>query len=208
MPNNMMSLITNNIIAIVIHICMLFIMFYSSFFIITGLLGTLFFFWLAAGIYTIIVLSLYFLAGRLFLYHTKNSLTDAFSVIMLFIILLVGTICFWSEGADFLSLPIYPLGDAISHTLGLTDGAIERKYIFMILSPLLPLSMWTGLRAKQYVGILQVQQQPSTLKNRLMLVISKKKQSFILFIALICSAYLSLVFILVIMFIMYEIGFY
>jgi hypothetical protein len=148
---------------------------------------------------------LYFLAGRLFLRNTKNALTDVFSVGLLFVVLFIEITYFWSNGAVILPLPIYPLVNAFAHVFVLTDGAIERKYIFMILSPLFPLSMWAGLGAKRYIDNIQIQQQ-SALKNRLLLIISKKKESMILFITLIFSAYLSLAILFVISIILFLCG--
>jgi len=206
MSNNTSALITNNIISVLIHIFICLILAPPILIIHIGLPGG---FWVAMIPYTIIVFGLYLFAGRLFLRNTKNMLSDTCSLILLALMFFINVAYFWDGGAiELLFLPLYQLGEPISYIFQLADGSNERKYIYMILSPLLPLSVWAGLRAKRYVEAFQSQQQQSTLKNRLLLILSKKKQSSILFIALICSAYLSLVIIFIIMFIMYEIGFY
>jgi len=202
MSKNTSALITNNIITLIIHGFLCIILYVPSVYINEGLsLST--FYWFA-GLYAIVLFGLYFLAGRLFLHGTKNMLTDVFSVVILLIVLLAGAAYYWIGSTIlFLFIPYYPFGEmlrvAISHIFQMPYLDVKIKYMFMILSPLPSLALLSGVKSKQYVDTLQIQQPQSTLKNRLLLIISKKKQSSILFIALICSIYLALVINLIIM---------
>ena len=208
MSNNTNALITNNLIAILIHASMCIILYLPSVFSVEGFSGSATY-WLAVGIYPIIAFGMYFFAGRLFLYQTKNTLADIFSVIMLAIILFIGG-AFWYGSIMFLLLiSYYPLGAAMGEILYIFQMPplyVKIEYMLMFLSPFPSLALCTGMRMKQYAEDYIIRQQQSTLKNKLMSIISNKKQSFILFIALICLAYLSVVIIFVITIFLYVVG--
>jgi hypothetical protein len=202
MSKIILPIITNNLIATVIHILIGLLTFPP---IILLLLAPYIFFAMIVP-YTLFVCGLYFLAGRLFLRNTKNAVADFISVVGLVIAIIAVTLLAYANlwvdlwtWSSLLLLPFFTLG------LILVDGSLyplqiptdEGIFIFMTLSLLAPLVMWVGLRARQYVSTLEIQQ--LTLKNRLLLILSKKKQSFILFIALICSPYFFLVILVVIL---------
>jgi len=204
MSKKVPTLITNNLIAIAIHICLCFVLFYPLLFIHTHLNGI--FLWLAMGLYTIVSFGSYSLVGGFFLRNTKNALTDIFSVIMLPFVLLITVLLvfgFHWFGLIFGSLVLYILVIIASLFQISFEGAV---CILMALSPLPSLAMWIGMRAKKYVDTFIPQPQQSTLRNRLLLIIHEKKEPFTLFIALICSVYLSLGIIRTIMFIVDGIG--
>ena len=195
--------IANNIIAIAIHICLCFVLFYLPIFIYLSLEGV--FLWLSVAFCIIVVFGSYFLAGGFFLRNTKNARTDIFSVIMLVIMLFVASFFYWF--LPFGALVFYTFGLIISSIAQIPFDVPETVYIFIALSPLQSLAMWAGLRAKKYAGVVLLQQQQSTLKNML-LIITEKKEYLILFIALFYSVYFSLGIIFAIMFIADGIGFY
>ena len=204
MSKNVSALITNNLIAIAIHICLCFVLFYPLLFIHTRLDGI--FLWLAMGLYTIASFGSYFLVGGFFLRSTKNARTDIFSVIALSVVLLITVFLVYGFhwfGLIFGSMVLYILVIIASLFQISFEGAV---CILMALSPLPSLAMWTGMRAKKYADTFIPQSQQPTLRNRLLLIIHEKKESFTLFIALICSVYLSLGIILAIKFIVDGIG--
>jgi len=217
MSNNTPTLIKNNLIAIAVHICLGFALYPLLILICFGMgghsLGGDIFVWLAMGLYTIIAFCLYFLAGMSFLHNAKNTLMDVFSVVVLAIVLFAAVLLSFMYNWDSLLVgslvaPFYILGMIISYIFQIPfDDAAGAKNIFVVLSLLPSLSIWAGLSAKKYVDAFSLRQQQSTLKNKLLFIISKKKQSFILFIALICSIYLLLAIIFIIMLIAYAIGF-
>ena len=200
------ALITNNLIAIAVYILIGLLAFFS-----------LLLFFVAPPIlllmiipHTLIVLGLYFLAGRLFLRNTKNASTDFISVAGLATVIIAVTFLAYADlwgdlWADLLSwgslflLPFFSQGFILTggSRFALQIPTDERIFIFMFLSLLAPLAMWTGLRAKQYVSVSALEIQQPTSKNKLLSVLGSKKKSFILFIALIFLIYLPIILILI-----------
>ena len=206
MSNNTVTVIKNNLIAILIHASMCIILYLPSIFPVVGF-GSITY-WPAIVIFSIIAFGVYFFVGRLFFHSTKNALTDIFSVIMLGIILFAGG-TFWFDSLMFiLFIPYYPLGVGMDEIIYISQvlPPVKIEYIFMLLSPFPSLALWTGIRTKQYAKDYAIRQQQSTFKNKLMSIICNKKHSFVLFIALICSAYLSTVILFIITIILYAIG--
>ena len=191
MSKQVSALITNNIIALVIHICICFILFYPPVLIIPILLRDDILLWFAMGLYTIIAFGLYFFAGRLFLRNTKNMLTDLFSVIVLTIVFLAIVLYwYWLSSLIMFLMPFFMLAMLISHILPIQFEIDEILILFLL--PLPSLTMWVGLRAKKYVDTLLLQHPQSIIKNRFTFIIGNKKVSSILLIALICLTYLLL----------------
>ena len=208
MPNNAVALIKNNLIAILIHASMCVILYLPSVFPAVGF-GSITSY-PAIVIYSIIAFGVYFFAGRLFLHSTKNTLIDIFSVIVLAIILFMGA-AFWYDSTMFFSLiPSYAPSSAMREIIisisQMPPIDVKIEYMNIFLSPFPSLALWIGMRTKQYAEDYIIRQQQSTLKNNLMSIVCNKKQSFILFIALICLAYLSMVIMFVITIILNIIG--
>ncbi|MCL2549940.1 MAG: hypothetical protein FWE78_03270, partial [Methanimicrococcus sp.] len=106
------------------------------------------FIWVAMGAYTLIALLLYFLAGKLFLRNTHNTLTNVFSTIAL-VIILVNCAYSWYDPPPA-NLPFYSLLGVISLILQLPNGAVaEEIAIYLVLTPLPSLLMLAGLMVKQ-----------------------------------------------------------
>ncbi|MCL2549941.1 MAG: hypothetical protein FWE78_03275 [Methanimicrococcus sp.] len=143
--------ILNNLIAVVIHICMCFFFLIHAFILYEiGSWSYEIFIWVAMGIYTLFALLLYFWAGKLFLSNTRIVMTNIFSVIGL-IILLIYNAYNWNDpySLDALTLPFLSLFEIISFIFQIPSGAMERKYIHFALAPLPSLTMLAGLIAKQ-----------------------------------------------------------
>ena len=138
------KLLRNNLIAIVVHVLICFIcliplvsMWVNVSSNVRG--------YLATGIYTLVVFPLYFFAGRLFLYNTNNILTNTFSVIMLFIIIMLTTfIAYDSIYERVLKAPVYLLGELISQFFH-----VKQKYVFIGMAILPSLAMWLGMTNKK-----------------------------------------------------------
>jgi hypothetical protein len=140
----------NNLIAIIIHICLcLFILPSVAFIIILGTGADPLIFALAAAVpHTLIVCGLYFLAGRLFLHRTKSTVTGFISVMGLFISLIIlVTFLTYIDSWAWTSVLLFSFA-AIG--IVLTNFKLN-PFIFIILSLLPPLMMLAGLRSKSYV---------------------------------------------------------
>jgi hypothetical protein len=97
------------------------------------------------AIYTIVVLFLYFLAGKKFMSSVDNMLTNIFSVTVLFMVLAIVTLIAFNGIAErLLRIPYYPLGGTIAHFF-----RIEEKYAFLTMSLLPSLIMWIGMITKR-----------------------------------------------------------
>lgn len=190
------TLIKNNLIAIVIHICLCLLILPSAAFMVVDPTLAL----LVPIPHTLIVCGLYFLAGLLFLHSTKNMATDFISVVGLAIAIIIATFLAYADlwiWGNFLLLSFIALGIALVNHFPLAPIEVELINVTLLL--LLPLLMWVGLRTKSYISTLKIQQ--PTLRNRLLLVLSKKEQSFVLFIVLACSLYLLPILMIAIMFV-------
>jgi len=139
----LIQIILNNLIAITIHVC-IYILFIIPIFLLFLMSGSSVL-WIAIGVYTLTALFLYFLAGKLFLSNTHNTLTNIFSVLVLVIILIATT--YILEG--WVNVPFYPLFELISFIFQIPYGASEDIYIYLSLAPLPSLTMLAGLIAKQ-----------------------------------------------------------
>ncbi|MCL2800703.1 MAG: hypothetical protein FWD28_02975 [Treponema sp.] len=149
----MMSIIIkNNIIAIFVHVCVCIVFLYPVNFMWWGsvwgnekldirviIINSIFIL-----VYTIIIFSLYFFAGKIFLRGTNNIFKNIASVIVLFIILLVITLTKYDEVIErLLRIPYYPLGGTISSFLH-----IKEKYGYLIMSIFPSFIMWMGIKKK------------------------------------------------------------
>jgi len=101
--------------------------------------------WVVIGIYTLTAFFLYFWAGKKFLSNTLNTLTNAFSVIVLVIILVVAAYV----GGGAVNLPFYLLFELISFIFQMPYEATGDIYIYFVLAPLPSLIMLAGLTDKQ-----------------------------------------------------------
>ena len=153
MSKNTVALITNNLIVIVVHICMCFVFFLPLSYIwgfgvwfddrspeLMDVIINL----LVIGICITTILFLYFWAGKKFLSNTQHTPTNIFSVIVLSIIIFTITfIAYDSIWERILRLPFYPLGETISYFF-----QIEGKYCYSLLSFLPSLTMLAGMTIK------------------------------------------------------------
>jgi len=151
-PKNMLILIQvilNNLIAIVIHICLSFlfliiiILLYSFTPSFNEILG-----WLIIGAVMLMAFFLYFGAGKEYL-KAHNTLINIFSVLGLLIMLIVITYSLddvWESG---MNLPFEPLFWIITYIFQMPYGAADAKYISLVLAPLPSLMMLAGLMVKQ-----------------------------------------------------------
>jgi len=146
MQKDMSALITNNIVAIAVHVCMCIAFIFPLLFLYgAGSWGDDILVWFTVGIYTIVALFLYFFAGKSLLGNTQNILINVFSVIGLPVILLapmfVASDIRWES---LLTMPVYPIGGAISFFF-----QIEEKYCYLAISFLPSLAMLAGLMTKR-----------------------------------------------------------
>ena len=150
-----LSLITNNIIAVVVHIFICFILLAPIYYLLDGDiffeawkwgLDYILFDCFVIVLLTIVTFSLYFWAGRRFLKCTQNMVVNSFSTIVL-VILILGTtiIAYGSFGEIILRMSLFPIVETLSYLL-----QIDEKYIYMLLSPLPSLTMLAGMMTKQY----------------------------------------------------------
>ena len=157
-------LITNNLIAVAIHVCICLVLIIPL-----GLLIGPGHLWsestlellplwhiakrlIAIGIYTAVAIILYFWAGRKFLTNTDNMLTSILSVIALTIVIILAT--FAAEGSfgnrlryhllAMLTIPIGPIGATVAHFL-----RIDNLYSYLIMSIMPSLAMWVGMVTKR-----------------------------------------------------------
>jgi hypothetical protein len=101
--------------------------------------------WLAIVIYTLAILFLYFCIGRRFLCNTHSVLTNALSVTVLFIIIIVSTsVAYESFFERLFRVPVYPLGGTIFYFF-----QIKEKYVFLVMSILPSITMWVGMVTKR-----------------------------------------------------------
>jgi hypothetical protein len=126
-------IVKNNLIAIAIHIgiCLFSLLFFS-------VTGIVFFMFPAPIVLTLLVFYLYFMAGKLFLNNTNNTLINIFSIMALPIILIVTIAPL--EGAWWIlaNFPFATLGGLSGNSIPMTIPA-----------SLLPsLALWIGI-AKQ-----------------------------------------------------------
>jgi len=155
MGNSMSVLLKNNLIAIVIHICMCFVFLYPSGFISwmsvwgSGALETkdIVIMSLIVIGYTIIIFLVYFHLGKRFLISTNNIYSNALSVAVLLIIILMITFSAYDEIAEqLIRIPFYPLGETIAFALKTGE-----KNTLLVISILPSFTMWVGLNKKGQV---------------------------------------------------------
>lgn len=150
------NILLNNLVTFIIHISITFILLLPLYYIWSD------FVWLdgiwerrdiaiqsiAIGIYTIIALTLFFLAGRRFLTNTHSTLANFLSVIILPGIIILSDFLAFSKNETsplgILAIPILPISETISFFL-----RIEPAHGYMVMSLLPPLTMWLGLVTKR-----------------------------------------------------------
>ena len=137
-----MVLLTNNLMTMIIQICLCLVFFYPHFFFESILPGgqpmLITFFWL--GVYNIVAFSMYYFAGNKLLKKTNNKANDLFSVIILAV-----TLAFYAYIGDYKvrlisQLPFYLLGTFISYYF-----KIKETPVFVLLAALPSLVMWIGI---------------------------------------------------------------
>ena len=152
---NEFSLITNNIIAAVVHTFICFILLAPVYYLLDGDiffeawkwgLDYILFDCFVIVLLTAVAFYLYFWAGRKLLKSTQNMITNSFSTAVLVILILGATIiAYGSFGEIILRMSLFPVVETLSYLL-----QIDEKYIYMILSPLPSLTMLAGMMTKQY----------------------------------------------------------
>ena len=154
--NNIPILFKNNLIIIIAYLCMCLILMPINFLIIYYRFGlssdateskrivlTAF----SVAICIIISLLLCFLIGRIFFLNTQNLLTNVFSVLPLFIIIII-IILFLNEKPEnygnILTAPICMIGETILFFFN-----IKRKYAYWIVSIIPSVIIWFGMITKR-----------------------------------------------------------
>jgi len=100
---------------------------------------------LSAGVYATVVFTLYFVAGRLFLYNTHNMLISALSIMALFIIIMATTLVAYDSMFErLLRAPFYLVGGIISRFF-----QIKEKHVYLAMSALPSLVMFMGMMTKR-----------------------------------------------------------
>jgi len=140
----------NNLIAIVIHICLWPLIMFPAIFLdsdkpecVNAKIAT--------GICLTLALVLYFGAGRRFLSNTNNVLTNAFSVTALAVILMLSIYLIYFEYYNILILPVLPLTLMIA-TFYRPEYPINDsvEFVLWLAMAILPsLAMWTGIITKR-----------------------------------------------------------
>jgi len=144
----MIMLLKNNLIAIFIHICICFILLLPFIVIYNGTTGK--FVFLTSGVFTIIAFFLYYWSGMKFLSNTHSILANIFSVILLFVIVLVALlVAYDTQWERIIRLPFTLFGWIVSHFIGIESNSHKEKYVFMVMLIFPSLAMWLGLITKR-----------------------------------------------------------
>jgi len=143
------GLIANNVIAIIIHICVCFAFVVPLFVLKIGLfVENEIILCLFIGFYIITAVFLYYSAGRFLLHIMPNTQKNVFSVIVLAIILIATAIAYVLAGTK--DLPFYfPGGLIFDFIFYIPYMGAENKFVFIALSPLPALIMLAGMMMKQ-----------------------------------------------------------
>jgi len=144
-----MLTIKNNLIAIVIHICVCFILLLPVGYVMEMGFSRITLVWISIGVCTFIAILLYLWAGGKYLSTAHSQMTNILSVLMIGIIILVVTYTAFDSGFErFLRLPFYPLGSTLLYFFDMsynTIGGEERKNVFLLMSFFPSLTMWIGM---------------------------------------------------------------
>ena len=140
MPENTRVLIMNNFNSIAVHVCMCIAFIFPLIFLYgIGAWSGETLVWFAVGVYTVIALFLYFLAGKSLLYNMR-TIENVISVVGLSVILAALIyVSYDFNVTSMLIMPFYPIGGAISSFF-----EIEEKFCYLAAAFLPSLMMLAG----------------------------------------------------------------
>jgi len=154
MKKDMLTLLTNNLTAMAIHLCTCVVLLPFGFIwensvwddlLLDRGLKSIALNVLIVGIHTLILLCAYFRIGKKYINSTHNALLDILSVVLITVILTVVVLAFYQKPlAGIVVIPIYPLSETISFFCG-----INLKYCYLIMSIVPSLVMWAGIVSKK-----------------------------------------------------------